>query len=492
MTSTIAPKAPVLAGAGRPADVTRPGHARLALALSLALPALILATTAVARFVNGHTGADLPQLDQGLWLVSRGHAPDTTVFGVGLLQDHFGPAILLFAPLYRLISTPVWLLVGQAGAAWLAVWQISRRLLPSLGTKRAALVGGALLLSPPVGYALLWDAHAVVFAAPLAVAAVFAILEDRPWTALAFGLGAALFRADVAYGVLAAFLFLPGVSLRRRLRPGLLLAAYLLLATYLEMSLGGSGKSPWSAYYTNLGASPADALTHPWRIAAALATPATLGKVLPWLAAVGFLCLARPRLMLAGLAAGLPTLLSSWPGTKYWGFHYGMAPTLLFAVALVPVLRERPEWSRFALAGVAVLSLLGGPFMLNPPVETSADRASTFFSADGGARCIVAGIPAHAGVSTSLGPSGFLAHRPALYYWPYPFAGIPQQSGLATPRPDLEAGIDYVIRPVGSQRPVPEGFVADVTAGTYARFRRAATTVPRVPTCATASALSGR
>ena len=73
-------------------------------------------------------------------------------------------------------------------------------------------------------------------------------------------------------------------------------------------------------------------------------------------------------------------------------------------------------------------------------------------------------------------------------------AGVTQMVAIGTGNgpPDLEAGIDYVIRPVGSQRPVPQGFVADVTAGTYARFRRATTTVPRVPTCATASALSGR
>ena len=75
--------------------------------------------------------------------------------------------------------------------AWLAVWQISRRLLPSLGTKRAALVGGALLLSPPVAYALLWDAHAVVFARELGAKRVIIPQRKAASTWCAFGAAAA-------------------------------------------------------------------------------------------------------------------------------------------------------------------------------------------------------------------------------------------------------------------------------------------------------------
>jgi len=466
-----------------PAPAVAAGDGRR-LALALAVPALLLAFVAGVRFINGRAGVDLPQLDQGLWLASGGHSPASTVFGEGLLADHFGPAVLVFAPLYRLAATPLWLIAAQVVAAWVAVRQIAGRLSPTLGWKRAALVGGALLLSPPVAYALLWDVHSVVFAVPFALAAIFAIQDDRPGPALAFGLAAALFRADVAYGVLAAFLFLPGLN-RRRLRFALGLLLYVAFATYMEMHLGGQGSAgAWAGYYSRLGTSPVDALMHPWRIVAVLAAPSTIAKALPWLAAGGFLCLARPRLMVPGIAAGLTTLLSNWPGTSFWGFHYGIAPTLLLAPAWVPVLCRRPEWTRLVLGGILILSLLGSPFTPVPAIDTGNARAISFFSSDSDARCIVEGIPVDAGVAAAVGPATFLAHRPALFYWPYPFEGVSKFPSIGTARPDLARDVDYIIRVPGDHRAVPEGFAPDGTTASYERFRRLATTAPRTHACA--------
>lgn len=465
-----------------------PGSARdgRRIAFALAAPAVLLAVVAGARFLNGRAGIDLPHFDQGIWLASRGQAPASTVFGEGLLDDHFGPAILVFAPLYRLAATPLWLIAGQVVAAWFAVRQIAGRLSPALGWRRAALVGGALLLSPPVAYALLWDVHSVVFAVPFALAAVFAVQDDRPWHALGFGLAAALFRADVAFGVLAALVFLPGFTLRR-LRPALLLVAYVGMATYMEMHLGGQGSaSAWTGYYGQLGTSPLDAFAHPWRFVTVLAAPGTIAKALPWLAAGGFLCLARPRLMLPGIAAGLTTLLTNWPGTSYWGFHYGMAPTILLAVAWLPGLRRRPERTRLVLGGILVLSLLGSPFTPVPAIDTGNARAISFLEPASDARCIARGIPDGAGVAAEIAPATLLAHRTALFYWPYPFEGLPKFPTLQTARPDLAQAVDYIIRRHYDDRDIPDGFVADGATAAYLRFRRAATTEPGAPGCASA------
>lgn len=484
---------PVPTADPRPA-AAHPGEAadRIRLSVALAAPALLLTAVAAARFLNGRAGIDLPHFDQGLWLASRGLAPASTVFGEGLLDDHFGPAILVFAPLYRLAATPLWLIAGQVLAVWFAVRQVAGRLSPTLGWRPAALVGSALFLSPPVASALLWDVHSVVFAVPFALAALFAIGDDRPWRALAFGLCAALFRADVAYGVLAAFLFLPGLS-RRRLAPGLLLLGYVGLATYLEMHLGGQGPAgAWAGYYGHLGTSPVDAVTHPWRMLAVLADPGTLAKALPWLAAGGFLCLTRPRLMIPGVAAGLTTLLSNWPGTSYWGFHYGVAPTLLLAVAWMPVLRRHPEWVRLVVGTVVLFSLAAGPFTPEPVIATGNAQAISFFADDEDARCIGSGLPGGAGVAAPIGPATLLAHRPALFYWPYPFEGVKRFPTLETARPDLAQKVDYIIRVPDDVRPVPEGFALNAVTDGYVRFRRLATTDSRVPGCASAPADSGR
>jgi uncharacterized membrane protein len=474
-----------------PVTAATPAH-RGRMALALAVPAALLAWIAAARFLNGRGGIDLPHFDQGLWLASRGRSPASTVFGEGLLDDHFGPAILVFAPLYRLVATPLWLIVGQVAAAWFAVWQIAGRLSGSLGWKRAAAVAGALLLSPPVAWALLWDVHSIVFAVPFALAAVFAIQDDRPWPALAFGLVAAMFRADAAYGVLAAYVVLPGLS-RRRLRPALLLLAYVGLATFLEMHLGGHGTAgAWAGYYSRLGTSPVDALTHPWRIVAVLASSSTIAKVGPWLAVSGFLCVTRPRLMVPGLAAGMTTLLSNWPGTSFWGFHYGIAPTVLLAVALIPALRRRPDRVPLVLGGILILSLLGSPFTPVPVVDTGNVRAISFFDADAEARCIIEGIPDTAGVSAEIGPATLLAHREVLFYWPYPFEGVPKLPSLAEARPERALRVDYIIRASDDHRAAPDGFEGDGATVGYARFRRIATTVPAIPSCASAATDSSR
>src|SRR6266550_4813933 len=88
--------------------------------LLLAVPAVLLTVTAILRWVFGRASIDLVVFDQGLWAASRGMKPLSSVIGETLLEDHFGPAILSFAGLYRIVATPIWLLVAQGVAAWAA------------------------------------------------------------------------------------------------------------------------------------------------------------------------------------------------------------------------------------------------------------------------------------------------------------------------------------------------------------------------------------
>jgi hypothetical protein len=196
--------------------------------------------------------------------------------------------------------------------------------------------------------------------------------------------------------------------------------------------------------------------------------------------------------MLPGIAAGLTTLLSNWPGTSYWGFHYGIAPTLLLAIAWLPALQLRPERTRLLVGGILLLSLLGSPFTPFPAIETGNARAISFFDPDPDARCVATGIPDGAGVAAEIGPATLLAHRTTLFYWPYPFEGVPKFPSLQTARPDLAQDVDYIIRRPDDRRTVPFGFVADGATASYVRFRRVATTKPGPPACASATIDSGR
>jgi len=438
----------------------------------IALPALFLAVTGVLRYVFGHATIDLVVFDQGIWAFSRTGHPWVSVLQENLLGDHFGPGILLFSFLYRILATPIWLIVGQAVAAWAAVLIIARRLVPALGETKAGLVGAALLVSPPVAYALLFDVHSVVFAVPLALLALFALEDGRVASAFLFGLLAATFRVEVGLAVLVAFAVWPG-PYRRRVLPGLALLVYMGAATHFEAGLGHD--SYWAIHYNHLGAGPVDALLHPFQVLGYLLSPQALWKAAPWVATGGFLALRRPRLVIPAVVVALPVLLSDWPGTAGIVFHYGFAPTLFLALAWLPVVVERPSRVRDVIGGCIVLGVILGPVAPTLASSSLVPFSAKFWKPSSEARCIVAGIPGDAPVSASQ-PLTLLTHRTDLYLWPYPFQGPPSDvlpsDFLAHGDSALAATVDYLIVPTSDQSLVPAGFTLEGRSPRYLRYRR--------------------
>jgi uncharacterized membrane protein len=445
---------------------------------------VLLTVTAVVRYVFGRAAIDLVVFDQGLWLASHGLQPMVSVIGESLLEDHFGPGIFVFAPLYRIVASPLWLVVAQGVAAWAAVRLIVRRLEASLGALQAAFVGAALLVSPPVAYALLFDFHSIVLAVPFALAAFFALEDGRPRAALLFGLLATLFRVEVGAAVAIAFLVWPGPR-RGRWKASAGLWAHLAVAFHFEKALGHDVY--WAIHYGYLGPSMGSALAHPFRLAGALLSADSIFKAFPWLASGAFLAVRSPRRTIPAVFVALPVLLSHWSGTGSIVFHYGFAPTLLLAPAWIPALQRRAGRGRHVIAACVLLAVLFGPllpaFASDDPLRTFAGR---YWTPRAGVRCLAQGIPADAGVSARSSLT-FLAHRPHVYLWPYPFQGTPPDvlpaDYLAHGDPDLAAGVDYLVIPRKDAGLVPPGFVADGESASSLRFRREATTVPASAGC---------
>jgi uncharacterized membrane protein len=461
----------------------RPSRERRLAAAVIAVPALLLLATAIARWVNGKSSIDLVVLDQGLWALSRGRSPLAGVIGETLLEDHFGPGILAFGALYRLAASPLWLITAQTLAGAWSAWLVARRLLDRLGWKLAGAVGAGLLVSPPVAYALLFDVHSVVFAVPFAIAAIFALEDGAPRRALILGLLAALFRVEIGLAVVAAFAVWPGPR-RARLRAAAVLGGYLLLALTLEKRLGHD--SYWPIHYGHLGSTARAALSHPERVLQVLLDPSHFLRAVPWLASGAFLALRRPRLMVPAALLALPVLLSRWPGTGSLVYQYGLAPTFLLALAWVPQLRRDPRLAVAVPICCGVLALLFGPLV--PPLshtDSLAVSAGTYWTSAGDDRCLIGDIPPGAGVSGGR-PITRLTHRAHLYLWPFPFAAaratVLPADHLQHPDPALAAQVDYLLIPEAASGDVPEGFTPDGSGGGYLRFRRTATTEPG-PVC---------
>ena len=453
------------------------------MALVLAAPAVILGLLAVLRLQNGWGGIDLAIWDQALWRASRGHPGVTTILGESLLADHFSPAVLLFVPLYRIAGSPVWLVLAQVIAAWAAVLIVVSRLRRSSWQTRA-LIGSALLLSPPVAFAVIGDPHANVLALPFALAAVFAVDDDRPWLACVLGLVAALFRLEVALAVLAAFAALPRRT-NRRWPAALLLLAYCGIAFHFEHAIGRPG-GQWETYYGYLGSGPIEALTHPYRVAAGLFTWSAFRTAAFWLACGGFLALWRPRWAIPAVAVGLPVLLSHWVGSHQWGLHYDIVPTMFLVAAGIPVLERLPHLPARLLTGIVVVSIVAGPATPIPSVTPPMTSIPRIVTPARGLLCLTEGIPRAAGVSASAEALALLAHRDKLFSWPSPFYD-PASTGRAVysmpPRLDLAAQVDFIVKPTSDANPIPDGYLLDASAPGYQRFRTAAAEPTPVPNC---------
>ena len=433
------------------------------------LPATLLIVLSLVRFYKGYAGSDLAILDQSIWLISEGRPAFSTILQESFLQDHFSPAVYLFAPLYRLLATPAWLLVAQGLAVLGSIWLIVARLRQSIGDLRAGLVGAALMVSPPVALALLYEVHLIVLGIPFALAAIWSIDDNKLGKATILGLIAATFRIELGICVLMACLVIPRLD-RRRLSPILTLTCYALVAIFIQ---GGAGqRTLWEAHYGHLGASPLDIALHPWSLLSFLGSAAVIYKLTIWSITNGFIAWRNARLLIPLTAVALPVLLSDWAVTDKLFSHYHAAPVLLMSVAWIPLLIRRPARAKVIVAANVALSLLIGP--LNPSFVLGSVKGSVERS--GELQCLVSTIPSGAVVSAEDRPMTLLAHRSNLYFWPYPFRPGPADYQETTRHPDatLAAAVDYVVveRATLDREAVPPGFGPDVTGEDYVVLRR--------------------
>ena len=282
----------------------------------------VFTTVSWLRYANYWAGAlDLSIFDQGIWLMSRGHAPEVTVIGRSLFADHLSPVLVLFVPLYRLTATPLWLYAAQAlclGACPADACPGAPRGCGPVGgdyrsgAERHAGRGRHLRLpsDPPSRSPRSRGrccSHDTASTRACTIAAVVVVLC----------------RADLAWVLLGiAVVALPAP--RRRL----LILTPIALAAGVLIPASAGARGTWDVHYGHLGSSAFDAGLHPWRVVAALVSPDALLTLVFWLLPVALLPVLRPRWLLAVVVAGLPILVSRWVGTHLPYFHYGapMAP----------------------------------------------------------------------------------------------------------------------------------------------------------------------
>jgi uncharacterized membrane protein len=411
-------------------------------------------------------GLDLGVFDQGIWLLSRGMAPEVTVNGRNLFADHLSPALFAFVPLYKVVATPLWLLAAQGVALGLTV--LPMRALARHEGFSPAVAAGAVVLSAPLASAALFDFHPATLAVP---AVAWTLLEARRGSSRRVTLAALVVlacRAELAW-ILVGIAVVAHPSVRRRL---VLLAPIGLAAGFVVPALLGA-RGTFTVHYGHLGSSPFDAATHPWRLIGAVLRVDTFTTLGIWLLPVGFLPLVKPRWLLALLVAGAPVLLSQWAGVSLPWFHYG-APMVPLAIGgALHALASARTSSLFAepklllAAGVASL-VVASP--LSPAAPGSLQLWTVLRPRpDQGYEAAIRRVGPDEAVLADNGPLAHLTHREDAWLWPSPFEPFtPPELGPEV-SPERGASIQVVVVQE-SQRAKAESFgftVGEVIDGVY-------------------------
>jgi uncharacterized membrane protein len=411
--------------------------------IAAGLLATAFAVVGVLRWANWWAGAiDLGIFDQGIWLMSRGHAPEVSIVGDNLFADHLSAVLFLYVPLYRLVATPLWLIASQAVCLGLTVLPL-RALARDLGAPPWLATAG-VCLSAPLFAAAVYDFHPVAMAAPAVAWAILAGRRDDvrgvTWAAIAV----AVLRADAVVLLLGAAV-LSKPAARRRL---LLMVPIPLLAGLAVPAALGS-RQTFERYYGQLGDDPVDALLHPWRVVTALLSQSSFDTLVIWLLPVGFLTLLRPRWAAAMAVAGAPLLMSTWPGTSLPWFHHGAALVpftvggMLAAVATWPSVR--PRLVGLSLAGAVTALLVASPLSPRAPAAVRVGAIVAGPSGEGLGEAVAA-VAAGESVSSNSRVLARLAHRPGAWLYPCPFRPDEADEGFCPgAAPDRADDVDVVI-----------------------------------------------
>jgi uncharacterized membrane protein len=376
----------------------------------------------------GTFGFDMGIFDQGVWLLSRFHAPFVTVMGRDLFGDHTSFVLLLTVPLYWIHAAPQTLLVVQslllAGAA-IPIYLVGRRLLRS--DVLAAALAAAYLCNPALEDGNLDQFHPEAFATLALAVALYAAITCRRrllWVAVVATL---LVKEDTAVLVVALGVW---IAIRRDRRIGGAIAAvavaYLVVA-YEVVIRALLGTSAFYADRIPFGGARGlveTAFEHPGRLVSYLRSGGRPFYLWQLGCSTGWAWLVAPEMVAIGLLTWAENTLSTVGYMHQIAYHYTLAlvPVLVvgtvWAVSrLATPARRRVATTLVLLAAVASGVLWGlAPWSRDPYPYVVGAAATAQINE------IAAAIPSGAVISADDRYVPHVDQRLRCYQWPTPFS----------------------------------------------------------------------
>lgn len=394
---------------------------------------------------------DLGNMVQAVYNTAHGHFLEITTGEaqsrqMSRLGSHVDPILALFALPWLVWPSPVMLLVLQAVVVGTGAWPAYR-----LGTRvtrdprAGAMLAGAYLLYPALGFLVLNEFHPVALATPFLLWAFLCIEEDRWWWAVPFLVLAAACKEDVplVIALMGAYFALR----KRSWRPLILTAAalaYFAAAVWVIIPHFNGGQSAFISRYGDYGqgagAVVKTALTHPVKTITDLSSVSNLTYWFRLLWPFGFFSLLSPLTLLISAPELVLNGLSTIGYQRRIEFHYTATEIpFLYAAAVLGLVRlwrwlgggfRRAESAmrgervrRETLALVVLLAALAGNYFLGPlpfslPGAAYNGAAYARTSHDVALDQAVAMIPPGAVVSANNNVGAQLSARRVSYVFP--------------------------------------------------------------------------
>jgi uncharacterized membrane protein len=420
------------------------------------LPVAVLIVGYVARFCElslhmyngyGDSAFDLGIFDQGLWLLSRFHAPFVTVMGRNLFGDHASFILLPIVPLYWLFPEPQGVLVLQTcvlAAGAVPVYLLARKRLHS--TALATLFAAAYLLNPALQQGNLEQFHPEAFLVLSIAVALYAALERKAGLLAIAVVVSLLVKEDTALLIVPLGLW---VLIRRDRRWGIriivaglawaLFAYGVVIATILGTATFYADRIPFGG----LGGFFSTLFGHPARMWSYVRSGGRPFYVWQLGFSVGWGFVLAPEVAAIGLLSLAENVLSTDPYMHQITYHYSMAlvPVLVLGT-VTAVATLKTKGARVIATGVVVIcafwscTLWGlAPFSVQR--VSYWDPAGTYVKS---VNAVEAALPANAVVSAWYPYVVHIDHRTGIYLWPTPFSaeywGATKQSGERLPAAD--------------------------------------------------------
>jgi len=385
------------------------------------------ASTSYLRYLEPRF--DLGNVVQVVWSTAHGHflqMSDPRGVVISRLGSHFDPFLAFLAPLWWLWPSPLVLLCAQAVAVAsgaLPVYWLGRKHLSNDGF--AAVFAVAYLLYPatqfnaftPIGV------HAVSFAIPLILFAIWFLDEGRLLPFAVFGVLAATTKEEIgaAVGCLGIWYAVRrGKRLAGAVAFALGSATSLVCMTVIIPHYSPEGTSPFAGRYENVGGTPGGmaklVLTDPSAFVHQTATLHKLAFILLMLVPfLGFWALEP--LMLIGLVPDLAiNLLSSKPeqSTIFYQYTAGMIPFIVAASILGAARLKRKRH-----APTALLAVMGCLAIVSPLVYSVVSIHSRSNGEVSATRDALKLIPRHVPVSASQTLGAYVSQRRVVAVFPH-------------------------------------------------------------------------